>query len=89
MIHSFVRSYQTLGTFRSTQSSSGTEPQFTEETVMTFVVAGVVLLLALLVGTVFDEDEPGEDDLAAYAGSSSDGLASWRSSISNPFLDHR
>ena len=31
---------------------------------MTFVVAGVVLLLALLVGTVFDDDEPREDDPA-------------------------
>ncbi len=30
---------------------------------MTFVVAGVVLLLALLVGTVFDDDE---DDPAVY-----------------------
>jgi hypothetical protein len=44
--------------------------------------------LALLVGTVFDEDEPGEDDLAAYASSSSDGLASWRSGVSNPSLNH-
>jgi hypothetical protein len=66
MIHSLVRSYQTLGTFRSTQSFGGTEPQFKEETVMTFVVAGVMLLLALLVGTVFDDDEPSEDDPAAY-----------------------
>jgi hypothetical protein len=35
-----------------------------EKTVMTFVVAGVVLLLALLVGTVFDDDETSEDDPA-------------------------
>jgi hypothetical protein len=35
-----------------------------EETVMTFVVVGVVLLLALLVGTVFDDEEPSEDDPA-------------------------
>lgn len=51
---------------------------------MMFVVAGVVLLLALHVGTVCDEDEPGEDDFAAYASSSSDGLAWWRSGVSNP-----
>ena len=31
---------------------------------MTFVVAGVVLLLALLVGVVFDDDEPSKDDPA-------------------------
>ncbi len=52
---------------------------------MTFVVAGVVLLLALLVGTVFDDDE---DDPAAYARSSGNVLASWRSSVSAPSLNH-
>jgi hypothetical protein len=32
---------------------------------VSFVVAGCVLLLALLVGTLFDaDDEPGEDDPA-------------------------
>ena len=31
---------------------------------MTFVVVGVVLLLVLLVGTVFDDDAPSEDDPA-------------------------
>jgi hypothetical protein len=46
---------------------------------MTFVVAGVVLLLALLVGTVFDDDE---DDPAIYVSSSANVLASWRSSVS-------
>jgi hypothetical protein len=51
-------------------------PQLKEETVMTFVVAGVVLLLALLIGTVFDDEEPNEDDPAVYASSSSNGLAS-------------
>ena len=86
MIHSFVQSYQTLGTFRSTQSSSGgTELQFTEETVMTFVVAGVVLLLALLVGTVFDDDE---DDPAVYARSSNNVLASLEIERIDPFLNH-
>jgi hypothetical protein len=54
---------------------------------MTFVVAGVVLLLALLVGTVFDDDEPSEDDPAVYANSSSNVFASWRSSVSNPSLN--
>lgn len=49
---------------------------------MTFVVAGVVLLLALLVGTVFDDDEPTEDDPAVYASSSNTVLASWRSGVS-------
>jgi hypothetical protein len=30
---------------------------------MSFIVAGCVLLLALLVGTIFDDEgEPGEDD---------------------------
>jgi hypothetical protein len=38
---------------------------FNEEATMSFVVAGCVLLLALLVGTVFDTgDEPGGHDLA-------------------------
>ena len=34
---------------------------------MTFVVAGVVLLFALLVGTVFDDDEASEDDPPVHA----------------------
>jgi hypothetical protein len=37
---------------------------FDEEATMSFVVAGCVLLLALLVGTVFDTGEPGEHCLA-------------------------
>jgi hypothetical protein len=52
---------------------------------MTFVVAGVVLLVALLVGTVFDDDQ---GDPAVYADSSSNVLASWGSSVSNPSLNH-
>ncbi len=51
---------------------------------MTFVVAGVVLLFALLVGTVFDDDEASEDDPPVHAPSSSDALANWRLSVSNP-----
>ena len=31
---------------------------------MSFVIAGLVLLLALLLGTVFDAHKPGEDDPA-------------------------
>jgi hypothetical protein len=55
---------------------------------MTFVVAGVVLLLALLVGTVFDDDEPSEDDPAVYGTSSTNASASWRSSVSNAPMNH-
>jgi hypothetical protein len=54
---------------------------------MTFVLAGIVLLLALLVDTVFDNDEPGEDDPAVYDNSSSNVFASRRSSVSNPGLN--
>jgi hypothetical protein len=53
---------------------------------MTFVVAGVVLLLALLVGTAFEEDEPTEDDPTLHT--SSNRLASSRSSVSSPSLNH-
>jgi hypothetical protein len=55
---------------------------------MTFVVAGVVLLLALVVGTVFDEDEPSEDDPGSYASSSSTVSAPGRSGVSNLSLNH-
>ena len=41
------------------------------------------LPLALHVGTVCDEDEPGEDDFAAYAASSGDQLSVVDTSISN------
>ena len=39
---------------------------FIEDVIMSFFVAGCVLLLALLVGAVFDDEgEPGEDDPAS------------------------
>lgn len=69
---------------RATHAPAAVKHSLRKDTVMTFVVAGVVLLFALLVGTVFDDDEASEDDPPVHAPSSSDALANWRLSVSNP-----
>jgi hypothetical protein len=45
--------------------TSAPKHNFDEEAIVSFIVAGAVLLLALLIGAVFDADDESEDDPVA------------------------